>query len=156
MKKQEQKKVQNNEVTDTTAELTEKIEELTNDLQRTRADFENFRKQVELQKMQAINNSALVTVEKFLPLLDDFERAFEVYPEQLTPLQKNFQKTLQELKLAQIDSKLETPFNPEIHNAVMVEDGEGEQEVVAETLRPGYLYNGEVLRPAMVKVKRIN
>ena len=34
-------------------------------------------------------------------------------------------------------------------------EGEGEKEVVAETLRPGYYYGGEVLRPAMVKVKRI-
>ena len=31
---------------------------------------------------------------------------------------------------------------------------EGEKEVVAETLRPGYYYETEVLRPAMVKVKR--
>ena len=34
-------------------------------------------------------------------------------------------------------------------------EGEGEKEVIAETLRSGYYYDNEVLRPAMVKVKRV-
>ncbi|MBR2830769.1 nucleotide exchange factor GrpE, partial [Candidatus Saccharibacteria bacterium] len=65
-----------------------------------------------------------------------------------------FLKTLKELKLSKIESGEGTEFNPDVHEAVMAE-GDGEKEVVAETLRPGYLYDGEVLRPAMVKVNRI-
>jgi len=129
------------------------VAELTNDLQRTRADFENFRKQVETQKNQAMDAAKYATVEKFLPLVDDFERALQAYPEQLAPLRKNLDKTLANLGLAVIDSQPGTEFNPDFHEAVSVEDNAGDKEVVAETLRPGYLYDGVVIRAAMVKVK---
>lgn len=131
----------------------EKITELTNDLQRTRADFENYRKQVELQKENEKKVVKLATVYKVLPLLDDLDRAINSYAE-LKPLQKSLEKSLQELNLVKIDSGEGVEFNPDIHNAVMVE-GYGEKEVVAETMRPGYYYDGEVLREAMVKVKRV-
>ena len=139
---------------DATEALVAQIAELTNDLQRTRADFENYRKQVEAQRLQAMTSAHQMTVEKFLPLVDDFLRALEAYPEQLAPLSKSFDKTLQTLGLSQIDSKVGTEFNPDLHEAVSVEDSDGETEVVAETLRPGYLYDGSVIRAAMVKVKR--
>ncbi|MBR2993800.1 nucleotide exchange factor GrpE [Candidatus Saccharibacteria bacterium] len=131
----------------------EKIVELTNDLQRTRADFENFRKQVEAQKENERRTTRLATVYKILPLLDDLDRAFLNYQE-LAPLAKSLEKTLKELKLAKVVSGEGVEFNPDLHDAVMVE-GDGEKEVIAETLRPGYYYEGEVLRPAMVKVKKI-
>lgn len=131
----------------------EKIVELTNDLQRTRADFENFRKQVEAQKENERKTTRLATVYKVLPLLDDLDRAFMNYQE-LAPLAKSLEKTLKELKLAKVVSDEGVEFNPDLHDAVMVE-GDGEKEVIAETLRPGYYYEGEVLRPAMVKVKKI-
>ena len=56
--------------------------------------------------------------------------------------------------MAKIASEEGVEFNPDLHDAVMVE-GDGEKEVVAETLRPGYYYEQDVLRPAMVKVKKI-
>ena len=131
----------------------EKIIELTNDLQRTRADFENFRKQVEAQKENERKVTRLATVYKVLPLLDDLDRAIGAYAE-LKPLEKSLSKTLGELKLVKIASENGVEFNPDLHDAVMVE-GDGEKEVIAETLRPGYFYEKEVLRPAMVKVKKI-
>lgn len=127
--------------------------ELLSDLQRTRADFENYRKQVESQKSLAMSAAKYATVEKFLPLVDDFERALDTYPEQLAPLRKNLDKTLSTLGLARIDSKPDTEFNPDLHEAVSVEDDAGDIEVIAETLRPGYTYDGSVIRAAMVKVK---
>lgn len=129
------------------------IAELTSDLQRTRADFENYRKQVESQRTQAMVSAKYSTVTKFLPLIDDFSRALETYPDQLAPLQKSFDKTLQSLGLAQINSTPGTEFNPDFHEAISVEDNDGELEVISETLRPGYLYDGAVIRAAMVKVK---
>lgn len=131
------------------------ITELTSDLQRTRADFENFRKQVEIQKSQAMSAAKYATVTKFLPLVDDFERALQTYPEQLAPLKKSFEKTLKSLGLSRIDSTEGAEFNPDIHEAISVEDEGGETEVISETLRPGYLYDGAVIRAAMVKVKRV-
>ncbi len=131
----------------------EKIVELVNDLQRTRADFENYRKQVEAQRENAKKTAQLATVYKILPLLDDIDRAVGSYAE-LKPLEKSLDKTLKELNLVKVKSEPGTEFNPDIHDAVMVE-GDGEKEVVAETLRPGYYYENELLRPAMVKIKKI-
>lgn len=135
------------------AKTNDKIVELTNDLQRTRADFENFRKQVEVQKENERKATKLATVYKVLPLLDDLDRAINSYGE-LKPLEKSLEKTLNELNLVKIVSEKGTEFNPDLHDAVMVE-GDGEKEVIEETLRSGYYYEGEVLRPAMVKVKKM-
>ena len=134
-------------------DINAKLVELTNDLQRTRADFENFRKQTEAQKQSEKRMAELATVYKVLPLLDDLERAIMNYAE-LKPLEKSLEKTLKELGLSRIKSEADVEFDPDLHEAVMVE-GEGEKEVIAEALRPGYYYQGEVLRPAMVKVKKI-
>ena len=129
------------------------LNELTSDLQRARADFENYRKQVESQRTQAMSSAKSATVLKFLPLIDDFERALETYPEQLTPLRKSFDKTLQTLGLTKINSEPGTEFNPDFHEAVsVVGDASGDVELISETLRPGYLYDGSVIRAAMVKV----
>lgn len=130
-----------------------KIAELTADLQRTRADFENYRKQMEAQKENERRIVKYATVSKMLPLLDDIERAISSYSE-LAPLKKTLDKTMAELGLKRIMSDEKAEFNPGIHDAVMVE-GDGEKEVVSETLRPGYYYEGEVLRPAMVKVRKM-
>jgi molecular chaperone GrpE len=131
-----------------------KVAELTNDLQRTRADFENYRKQVEIQKKTAENTAKLATVYKMLPLLDDLDRAVKSYAE-LAPLAKSIEKTMTSLGLEPIKSEPGTEFNPELHEAVMVEESDGDKEVISETLRPGYYYDGAVLRVAMVKVKHV-
>lgn len=131
----------------------DKIAELTNDLQRTRADFENYRKQVDIQKSNAMQATKLATVMKMLPLLDDIDRAVASYDE-LKPLAGSLEKTLKELGLARIMSDEGVEFNPDLHDAVIVE-GDGDKEVVGETLRSGYYYESVVLRPAMVKVKKI-
>ncbi|MDO4220395.1 MAG: nucleotide exchange factor GrpE [Candidatus Saccharibacteria bacterium] len=132
-------------------EQNDKINELINDLQRTRADFENFRRQTEIQKSQYGNVVKFTTVKKMLPLLDDIERAIAANPDTLTPLAKSLEKTTKELGLTKIPSEAGVEFNPDLHDAVMV-DGDGDTELVGETLRTGYYYENEVLRPTMVKV----
>ena len=133
-------------------EFEAKANEYLADLQRTRADFENFRKQTDLQREQAKSISEQATVLKFLPLIDDMARAIEANKEALGPLEKTFEQTLKSLDLEKIVTKPGTSFDPALHEAVMVEEGEGDKEVVAAELRSGYKYKGEVLRAAMVKV----
>ena len=130
-----------------------KIAELINDLQRTRADFENFRRQNDIQREQDRNYAKLDTVKKILPLIDDFERAIQAQPKALAPLSKNFEKTLKSIGLQKIDSAVGTEFNPDLHEAISV-DGDGDKETIAETLRAGYYYGDEVLRTAMVRVSK--
>lgn len=135
------------------SDLARQNTELIGDLQRTRADFENYRKQVEAQKEQAKIVAKHATVSKFLPLIDDMSRAIKAHPDLLAPVQKTLDKTLKSLNLEVIDSKVGTLFNPEFHNAISMEDDDGDKEVIAEELIPGYLYEGNVLRAAMVRVK---
>ena len=69
------------------------------------------------------------------------------------PLTKSFEKTLKELKLEKIVPAVGDEFNPDMHNAVMVE-GDGEEETIAEVLQPGYLYEGQLVREVLVKVAK--
>lgn len=131
----------------------EKIAELVNDLQRTRADFENFRRQTEVQKEQYGNAVKFATVKKLLPILDDIDRAIAANPDSLGPLEKNLAKSIKELGLSKIPAAPGAVFNPDLHDAVMVE-GEGDEEVIGEVLRPGYYFDKIVIRPTMVKVTK--
>ena len=134
------------------AQANDKVAELTADLQRTRADFENFRRQAEAQKVQYGNVVKNATVSKILPLLDNIDLAIAAN-ESLKPLEKSLEKTLKELKLERVESKKGSAFNPDLHDAIMVE-GDGDKEVIAEVLRAGYRYEGELIRPALVKVEK--
>ena len=134
-------------------ELKAKNAEMLGDLQRTRADFENYRKQVEMQKEHEKKAARLATVYKVLPLVDDMDRAIATYPEQLSALSGTLAKTLKELGLEKIASRPGVEFDADVHEAVMA-TGDGDKEIIVETLRPGYKYEGEVLRAAMVKVEK--
>lgn len=145
-------------------ELQAQIDELTQDLQRTRADFENFRKRVEQEKESARVIGKSQAVLKLLPVIDNIERALAHMPTHLqedkwaqgvASLVKGLDKSLEGLELSRIDARPGTPFDPELHEAIqMDEDGEGDKEVVAEELQPGYKLAGSVIRHAMVKVTR--
>ena len=85
--------------------------ELLADLQRTRADFENYRKQVEIQRDAAVRMGQLSTVRRVLPLLDDIDRAIQTYTE-LAPLKKSLEKTLTSLDLVKIPAEVGMEFDP--------------------------------------------
>ena len=137
----------------TIVDLKSKNAELLADLQRTRADFENFRKQSDIQKQHHADIVQAHTVSKLLPLLDDIDRAATLDPASFRPLLKNLAKTMTALKLQKIDSNPGSHFNPDLHEAIAV-TGEGAEELIAESVRSGYCYDGKLLRPALVKVKR--
>lgn len=145
-------------------ELEQQVGELTLDLQRTRADFENYRKRVELEKIAAREAGQSSAVMKLLPVIDNIERAIAYIPEELTDnkwaqgiagLSKGLDKSLEGLNVSRIDAKPGAVFNPDLHEAIQFEeDAEGDQEVVAEELQAGYLLGDRVIRHAMVKVTR--
>ena len=145
-------------------DLQHTIDELTLDLQRTRADFENYRKRVEAEKQSAHSMGQAKSVMKLLPVIDTIERAIANVPEELADnawakgvagLGKQLDKQLKEIGLEKIDAKPGALFNPELHQAVQFdEEADGDKEVVAEELRAGYTLDGAVIRDAMVKVTR--
>lgn len=145
-------------------EFEQKMSELTLDLQRTRADFENYRKRVDAEKQAAREAGQSSAVMKLLPVIDNIERAIAYTPEDLkdnawvqgiSNLVKHLDKSLEGLNVARIDAKPGVAFNPELHEAIQFdEDAEGDNEVISEELQAGYTLNGQVVRHAMVKVTR--
>ena len=145
------------------AELEEKLIDAIADLQRTRADFENFRRRSELDKLSAREAGQTSAILKLLPVIDNIERAIGHMPAELKDdkwaqgvagLAKNLDKSLEGLNLKRIDAKAGTAFNPDLHEAIQFDDSEGEHEVVAEELQSGYLLGETPIRHAMVKVTK--
>ncbi|MGB3009053.1 MAG: nucleotide exchange factor GrpE [Candidatus Saccharimonadales bacterium] len=145
-------------------ELEQQIGELTQDLQRVRADFENYRKRVDAEKDSARSAGEASAVFKLLPVIDTIERAILHIPDDIVGhpwvkgvagLIKQLDTALASIDIARIDAKPGTEFDPEIHQAIqMDEEGRGDKEVVAEELQAGYTYRGRPIRHAMVKVER--
>lgn len=144
--------------------LEQQVGELTQDLQRTRADFENYRKRIDAEKSAAREAGQTGAVLKLLPVIDNIERAIAYTPEELkdnpwaqgvASLVKNLEKSLAGLGVERIDAAEGVEFNPELHEAIQFdEDATGDKEVIAEELQAGYTLNDTVIRHAMVKVTR--
>lgn len=157
-------KKENPRMEPTVDEFVQRINELTDDLQRTRADFENYRKRVELEKKSAREAGESMTVLRLLPVIDNIDRAISHIPDELSDhkwaqgiagLVKQLEKSLESLNVKRIEASPGTPFDPERHEAVQFdEDAEGDHEVISEELQAGYTLNGQPIRPAMVKVTR--
>ena len=146
-------------------ELEQQISELTQDLQRQRADFENYRKRVEIEKDQAKQAGKVQAVYKLLPVIDTIDRAVSSVPAELqgnswaegvVKLSKNLEKMTSELKLEKITIVSgETLFDPELHEAIqMDEEATGDQEVVDTEMQTGWKLEDVVIRPSMVRVTR--
>lgn len=144
-----------------TDELQEQINDLTHALQRERADAENLRRRYEQQIADLRTVVKAGVVKDLLPTIDNFERALAHTPKELEKndyikgvqsIVKQFQKTLSDLGVERIKTIGEA-FDPELHEAVSMEEGDGGRESVSEELQAGYSLNGEVVRHAMVRVK---
>lgn len=146
---------------DALLELQQQNDELTNALQRERADALNIRRRYEDQLAGLRTTAKASIVRELLPVIDNFERALKHVPADLTGndyikgvqgVVKQFEKTLADLGVQRIKT-VGQPFDPNLHEAVSMEEGQGGQEVVSEELQPGYSMGDEVLRHAMVRVK---
>ncbi len=144
-------------------ELQAKLDEITTDLQRTRADFENYRKRSEVEREMARATGKVQAISKLLPVIDNIERAIAHTPSELKDnkwaqgvvgLVKNLEKSLASLDLHRIDASPGVAFDPELHEAIQFDESEGEHEVVAEELQPGYKLGNDVIRHSMVKVTK--
>ena len=139
----------------------EQVAQLTEALQRERADAVNLRRRHEQELQQLRSRTKASVIKDLLPIIDNFERALKHVPEELTDndyvkgvqgVVKQFEKTLADLGVEKIKTVGE-PFDPELHEAVSAEEGEGDIELVSEELQSGYKIGDEVIRHAMVRVK---
>ena len=121
-------------------------------LQRMKAEFDNYRKRTAKEAGETRERAAAALVTQLLPVLDACDAAVLHDATDVGPISKMLLETLAKEGLEPMIPEGE-PFDPELHEAVMHEPGDGGESVVTESLRTGYLWKGRVLRPAMVKVR---
>ncbi len=127
-------------------------------LQRSRAEFINFRKRSEAEKLRLSEMFTASTIGKFLPVIDDWDRAMAAVPENehddswfkgIQMIQTKFHQLLDQTGVKEVDG-VGSRFDPAIHESVATEPGSS-GEVVVEVYQKGYKLGDTLLRAAMVK-----
>ncbi|OON87916.1 nucleotide exchange factor GrpE [Oribacterium sp. C9] len=127
------------------------------------AEFDNFRKRTEKEKVQNFDFGARDVIEKLLPVVDNFERALltvekedeeDAFTKGVQGIYKQIQKMFEDLQVKAIKAEGEK-FDPNLHNAVMTDtESDVEEDIITQDLQKGYTYKDQVVRHSMVKVKK--
>ena len=146
-----------NENTEVT-ELQNQLADMKDKYMRTLAEYDNYRKRSIKEKESIYPEAKAVVVEKFIPLIDNFDRAIESaenkdgFYDGVLMVKKLFDEVFETLGVEEIKAVGET-FDPNLHNAVMHCDDETVGEnIVVEEFQKGYKIGDRVLRYSMVKV----
>ncbi len=138
--------------------LKEKVENYLANWQRAQADFINYKRRAEQEKMEISKFANSILMLNLLPILDDLERAFVSIPPRLAELswvdgvrliERKLWATLEAQGLSPIKALGES-FDPKLHEAAI--HGKGKEGIVIEELQRGYQLHDRVIRPAMVVV----
>ena len=149
-----------------TREQMEKMEGLAKSLAdeqdkylRLAAEYDNYRKRSQKERETVYADVRSDTVEKFLPVYDNLERALkqattdEAYYKGVEMIMAQFKEIMANAGVTEIDAAAGTAFDPNIHNAVMhVEDEALGESVIAEEFQKGFKLGDKVLRCSVVKV----
>ena len=137
---------------DSTVPLSQ-FEKIKDDYLRLAADFDNFKKRTEKEKESIGSASVAYFVSSLFPLIDNFEMAMtqEKIPKEVETFNNLLESVLESLQVTGV-GEIGEDFDPSLHEAVE-HTGEGESQKIEAVLRKGYLFQGNLIRPAMVKVK---
>lgn len=154
------------------ADLQQQIGELTEALQRERADAVNLRRRVEEERAGMGDYYKAAIIRELLPAIDNLERALMHAPKDLKDhdyikgvqgVAKQFEQCFARLGVERIKTVGEH-FNPHLHEAVHMDlpseasakegDRDGHHEIISEELQAGYKLGDEIIRHALVKVKK--
>jgi len=126
--------------------------------QRSVADFQNYRRRVEAEKAETYQLAVGSIIKRYLPVLDDMERAIESRPADLAwadgveLICRKLSSILEAEGLKRIEAEGQK-FDPNFHEAISQEPVEGvESGTVLDVIRNGYMLGEHVIRPAMVRV----
>lgn len=146
------------------AELELKAAEYLDGWQRSQAAFANFRKRTESERNNSrmISNAALLA--RLVPVIDDFERAFQSLPEELNDnpwlegvqlIQRKIHTILETENVELIKIEVGDAFDPLFHQAVLYQEVDGfEDGQIVAVVEKGYILGERVLRPSMVVVAK--
>jgi molecular chaperone GrpE len=134
-------------------------DELLGNLQRVTAEFDNYRKRTERDRVENVQRASQRIIESLLPVLDSIDAAIaidattETETKMIEGMRSTHSQLLEALKrdgFAEIEA-VGTSFDPALHEAISVIPGEGEQ-IVDQEVRKGYTMGGRVIRPSLVVV----
>ena len=128
-------------------------EKVKDDHLRLAADFDNYKKRAEKEKENISSVTLAYFINALFPLIDNFEMAMsqDEISKETEAFNSLLQSILENLQLEEVGTVGES-FDPSIHEAVE-HTGEGDLQVVDAVLRKGYMFQGNLIRPSMVKVK---
>lgn len=141
------------------AELVAERDSYLEQLQRTAADYANYRRRTESERVQTRKNATRELLSQLAPIADDFERALaNIPPDQAESslaqgvrlIERKLAGVLANQDVIKIDA-LGKPFDPTIHEAV-AQDPDNTDNVVVEVYQNGYTLGDQLLRPVMVRV----
>jgi molecular chaperone GrpE len=141
------------------AELMAERDSYLEQLQRTAADYANYRRRTENERVQTRKNATRELLAQLAPIADDFERAMANIPpdqadsvlaEGVHLIERKLAGLLERQEVRKVDA-LGQPFDPAVHEAV-VQDPDNTESVVVEVYQNGYTLGDQLLRPAMVRV----
>ena len=144
------------EVVDFEAMYTEMLDKY----QRSLAEFDNFRKRTTKEMISRYDEGVKNTAARFLPSLDNLERAVNAHEDKEDGFYQGVALTLRGLvevfaamDIKPIEAEPGHAFNANLHNAVAhTEDENFGENQIAEVLQKGYMYKDKVLRHSMVRV----
>lgn len=134
------------------SDLAAERDEFREAFMRVKADFENYKKRSAKEHAERVARAAEQLVTELLPVLDGCDAAIAQGASDVEPIARSLLDVLEKSGLERLDP-VGAPFDPELHEAVLHEPGDGGEPVVVETMRTGYAWKGRVVRAAMVKVR---
>ena len=148
---------------DELAQLRRERDSLYERLARATADFQNIRRRQEQEADQRVQYANSTLIKSLLPVIDNFERALAVDPSKAdaASILKGMQivhdqwlNVLRQQQVEEIAPAPGTPFDPNLHQAIMQQDATYPVPTVVQLLQKGYALHGRTLRPAQVAVSR--
>lgn len=146
------------------SDATARLEEQRDRYLRLAAEFDNYRKRTTRERQEAGVRAQGELLKRILDSLDDLDRATSAKTEGvdaksivdgIRAIDQKLMRTLADAGL-QVVNPVDEPFNPELHEAIATERALSPEDdhLVAQVYQPGYLFQGQLLRPARVVVKQ--
>lgn len=161
-KKETKEEMLENETKDKNLEeieiLNEKLNELDDKYKRNLAEFENYKKRTEKEKLKAYERAKVDLIEKLLPVIDSLDAAKKIsedekYTEGLEMVYKQIETFLAKNNVEEIKTIGEF-FDPELHEAISMVESDKEEGMIIEEFRKGYKLGNDIIRHSMVIVSK--
>lgn len=148
----------------TESDIAARLEEQRDKYLRLAAEFDNYRKRTTRERQEAGVRAQGELLKRILDSLDDLDRATSVnmdgvdaraIVDGIRAVDQKLMRTLADAGL-EVVNPLDEPFNPELHEAITTEPALSPEDdhLVGQVYQPGYLFKGQLLRPARVVVKQ--